>query len=450
VEPWQASATEVVDLIRTRQLSPSELVESLLSRIEAMDGQLLAWVTVDADGARRAADELTERLARGEPTGRLGGLPLGLKDVFWTKNLRTTASSKALQDFVPDQDAAAVESLRRADGILLGKVHTAEFACADPAPTRNPWRDGHTPGGSSSGSGAAVAAGMVPVALGTQTGGSTLRPAAYNGIVGFKPTYGLVSNRGVIPLAWSFDHVGILARSVADVALVLETIAEYDPLDPASLPPELRSKLDASLERDHPPVIGLVNSFFLDTCEPDVLHNVDEVVANLCRSGADIREVALPNSFSRITDDYPVMAWAETAAYHEEGIAERYALYGPKIAGLVRDGATKLATDYVRAVRARPEITRDIEQMLMGCDAILTPTTPAPAPRNMSITGDPSYLIPFSYAGLPAISLPSGVTNWGLPLGVQLAGRRGGDGSLLATAAWCERVIDFALRPPCW
>jgi aspartyl-tRNA(Asn)/glutamyl-tRNA(Gln) amidotransferase subunit A len=449
MEPWQLGAVEAVRLMYEQKLSPVELVQSLLDRIEAIDGELKAWVTIDGDAALATAAARAEGIANGSEHGVVAGLPVGLKDVFLTAGLRTTASSRALADFVPTEDATAVTALRDAGGVVLGKVHTAEFACADPAPTRNPWNAEHTPGGSSSGSAASVAAGTVPVTLGTQTGGSTLRPAAYNGIVGLKPTYGLVSNRGVIPLAWSFDHVGVLARSVADADLVLQAIAGYDPHDPASRP-EAAAFRSVDLDGASAPVIGLVRSHFMETSEPDMLEHFLEVAAKFEAEGATVREVDLPASFPRIAATFGAIAWSETASYHRQQFAERGELYGPKIATIIKQGLTELASDYVQAMRERPGVIADLETTLDDVDILLTPTTPSPPPRNTSHTGDATFQIPWAYAGLPSMSLPSGVNRWGLPLGVQLVGHRWRDSELLRSARWCEQVLGFSSHPPCW
>ena len=211
------------------------LAESLLARIAALDGDLQAWVTIDRDAVLSAAREREAEVQRGDPLGLIHGVPVGLKDIFYTEGMLTACGSKVYADFVPEFDATSVANIKAAGGIILGKAVTTEFATSDPSPTRNPWNLEHTPGGSSSGSSAAVAARMVPAALGSQTGGSTCRPAAYNGIVGVKPTYGRISRYGVAPVSWSLDHVGILTRTVADAALMLTVLSGADDNDPGSL-----------------------------------------------------------------------------------------------------------------------------------------------------------------------------------------------------------------------
>ena len=220
-EPHELSVAEAAAQIREGTLSPVALVESLLARIDALDGDLQAWVTIDRDAVLSAAQQREAEVRQGDPLGLIHGVPVGLKDIFYTEGMLTACGSKVNADFVPDFDATSVAKIKAAGGIILGKAVTTEFASGDPSPTRNPWNLEHTPGGSSSGSCAAVAARMVPAALGSQTAGSTCRPAGYNGIVGMKATYGRISRYGVAPLSWSLDHVGILTRTVADAALML-------------------------------------------------------------------------------------------------------------------------------------------------------------------------------------------------------------------------------------
>jgi aspartyl-tRNA(Asn)/glutamyl-tRNA(Gln) amidotransferase subunit A len=454
MQPWQLGAAEAALLIRRKELSPVELTESCLERVGQLDGELRAWVTVDADGARRAAASLQESLhdalRAGEPAPPLAGVPIGVKDVIDVAGLPTTASSKVLAGVGPaGQDAGCTARLRRAGAIMLGKLHTAEFACADPPPTRNPWNAEHTPGGSSSGSGAAVAAGMAATALGTQTGGSTLRPASYNGVVGLKASYGMISNRGVIPVGWSLDHVGIIARSVADAALMLAGAAGYDPLDVSSSP-RAGDFRPPGAAADTPPVIGLIRPYFLERCEPAVLRHTLEVAARLEAAGAEVREITLPASFSELVAVGPVIMRAEMYAYHREQFARSGDLYGPLNRATLDLGRRTETADYILAARRRPRLVAELEQSLAGVDIALTPATPAPAPRNTSTTGDASFQAPWTTAGLPAVALPSGVNEWGIPLGVQLIGHRWGDEALLRQALWCEQVIGFTARPPAW
>jgi aspartyl-tRNA(Asn)/glutamyl-tRNA(Gln) amidotransferase subunit A len=455
VRPWELGAAEAAGLIREKALSPVELVDSCLDRIAALDADLRAWVTVDGEGARRAAAALQERLAGASATGLpalgpLAAVPVGIKDVIDVAGLPTTASSRVLAAAGPAaDDAGCVGRLRQAGAVIAGKLHTAEFACADPPATRNPWNAAHTPGGSSSGSAVAVAAGMIPAALGTQTGGSTLRPASYNGLVGVKPSYGLISNRGVIPVAWSLDHVGVIARSVADAALVLAGLAGHDPLDPASSPraDEYRPPGEPS---GRAPVIGLIRPVFLERCEPPVLEHTLAVAGRLEAAGAEVREITLPGSFADLVAGASLILRTEMHAYHRVQFARHREQYGPLNTAILDAGGRTAAADYVLAARARPGLVAELERSLAGVDLALTPGTPAPAPRDTSTTGDASFQAPWTCAGLPTVALPTGVNEWGIPLGIQLIGHRWGDAALLRQARWCEDVIGFTGHPPCW
>src|SRR5439155_24953358 len=288
------SAVEAVAAIRAGRLTTTALVEACLRRIEARDAELRAWVTVDRDGALAQAAGLDAEARAGRWRGPLHGLPVGLKDIFHVAGLRTTAGARGFADSVPAEDAASVARLRAAGAVILGKLHTTEFAYADPAVTKNPWRPDRTPGGSSAGSAAAVAARMVPLALGTQTVGSVLRPAAFCGVVGLKPTYGRISRRGVIPAAWTLDHVGVLARSVADSALVLGVLAGPDPADPGSLaapPPAVDAVVGGVPERA--PRLGLVGGPFTEGAFPDMCGHIEAVMATpgVRRRGAEDGEL---------------------------------------------------------------------------------------------------------------------------------------------------------------
>ena len=249
---------EVAALVQRREVSPVEVVTACLTRLEALEPTLQAWVSLDRPGALAAAKRCEQAMQQGNSIGALAGVPVGLKDIIYTAGLRTTAGSRVYANFVPTYDATVTVRLQQAGAIILGKTVTTEFATADPSPTRNPWNTEHTPGGSSSGSAAAVAARMIPAALGSQTGGSTLRPASYCGIVGLKPTYGRISRYGVIPVSWCLDHVGILVRSVQDAALVLQAIAGHDLHDASSLAQPVGNYSLAVQQADTPPRLGVL------------------------------------------------------------------------------------------------------------------------------------------------------------------------------------------------
>jgi aspartyl-tRNA(Asn)/glutamyl-tRNA(Gln) amidotransferase subunit A len=437
-------AIDAARAIREKVLSPVDLVEALLERIEQIDGRLQAWVLVDHDGARRAARQAADEAARGTFRGPLHGVPFGAKDIFYSAGLRTEAGSKTMVGFVPDHDATSVARLKAAGAILLGKLHTTEFATSDPAPTRNPWNVACTPGGSSSGSAAAVAARMVPLALGTQTIGSNVRPASYCGLVGLKPTFGRISTRGVMPLSYSQDHVGLMARSVEDIALGLSITAGHDPEDASSSRAPVPDYL-AALTSRRAPRVGLLREFF-ERATPEVADTTAQVVNRLARAGADIEEAKLPPTFRAVAAASYVIMRSETASVHAERFALKADLYRPAIRSSIEMGMLIPGDLYVRALRIRHQFRREMSGLLERYDVLLTPTTPAPAPEGMA-TGDASFQLPWSISGLPSITVPCGLTTSGLPLGIQLVSGGFTEAPLLSAAAWCEDVLGRASAP---
>jgi len=429
-EPALLGVKEAAEAIRTGALSPVELVEACLTRIRALDGDLRAWAHVDAAGALAVARERESETRAGRSRGPLHGVAVGVKDIFDVAGMPTTGGARSFAHTRPVADAASVARIRAAGAVVLGKTVTTEFAYRDPSPTRNPWNQGHTPGGSSAGSAAAVAARMVPLALGSQTVGSVLRPAAYCGVVGFKGTHGLVPVAGVIPLAWSLDHVGALARSVGDTALAMSVLAGRVLQAPAVTAPRLAvaPELAARASRE-------------------VAAHLDAVADAFARAGATVSKIELPASFAELAAAGLTVLEAEAAAYHEPSFLEHAADYSPEMRSLVEAGLRLSATAYVRANRARLAFREDVMPLLAAHDALLCPTAPAPAPAGLGSTGDGSLCAPWSNAGVPAITLPSGIASSGLPHAIQLVQAAGASGRLLSVAAWCERVLDFTQAP---
>jgi aspartyl-tRNA(Asn)/glutamyl-tRNA(Gln) amidotransferase subunit A len=441
------SVAEVAHLVRRREVSPVEVVEDCLQRIAALEPELQAWATLDRLGALEAAQRCEQALQRRAAVGALGGVPVGLKDIFYTAGLRTAAGSRVYANFVPTYDATATVKLKEAGAVVLGKTITTEFATADPSPTRNPWNVTHTPGGSSSGSAAAVAARMIPAALGSQTGGSTLRPAAYNGIVGLKPTYGRISRYGVIPVSWCLDHVGILVRSVTDAALVLQAIAGHDVHDSSSLAQPVGDYVTAVQQAEQPPRLGVVRQFFFEQADAETQQHTEQIVAHLSRAGAIVRDVALPPSFATVLAAHRIIMRVEVAAFHADMFATQRQQYGPKLRESIETGLVIPGVDYLRAQRLRRLFQEELPQMFTDVDVLLTPATPAPAPQDLGTTGDAKFQSPWTHAGVPAIALPSGRSQNGMPLGIQLIAPALHEERLLRAARWCEAILHVTLMP---
>jgi Asp-tRNA(Asn)/Glu-tRNA(Gln) amidotransferase A subunit family amidase len=441
------TASEIAQQVRQRELSPVTLVEFLLQHIDRLEPRVQAWVTLDRSGALAAAQQLAEEAQRGSIRGPLHGVPVGVKDIYWTAGLKTTCGSRIFADHVPTYDATTVARLKQAGAIVLGKTVTTEFATADPGPTRNPWNLEHTPGGSSSGSAAGVAARMMPAALGSQTGGSIQRPAAFCGVFGLKPTHGRVSNYGVFPVSWCLDHMGPLARTVTDVALVLQVLAGHDPLDASSSRAPVPDYVQAVQRAERPPRLGLVRQFYLERADPELRGHTEAVAERLARAGAVVEEVKLPDSFDAVLAAHRTIMHVEAAAVHAELFRQHADLYRPKLRATIEVGTLIPSVCYLQAQRIRRQFRQDMGQMFRRVDFLLAPAATGPAPRGLTSTGDPSFNSPSSFSGLPAITIPSGLSAAGLPLAIQFMGPAFAEDRLLAAARWCEGTLNVTLKP---
>ena len=445
--PYELSLTQASEAIRAKQLSPVELLESCLARAATLDPQLTAWALLTPEMAMAGAREAEREIAQAGPKSPLHGIPYGAKDIFDTGGIRTAAGSKVWADRVPDEDSAPVAIVKQAGAVLMGKTHTTEFAAGDPAPSKNPWNPTHTAGGSSTGSGVAVASRMVPWAFGSQTVGSVLRPAAYNGVVGLKPTFGRISRRGVIPHAQSFDQVGVLARTVADTAALLSVLAGYDPADPDCVDRPVDDYLGA-VAAATAPRIGLVRGWFSDESDAEMRLMIEEVAQRLAKAGAEVIEVAPDIDFARAYDAHRVMQQTEIAHFHEPMFTETEALYGPKVADYIRLGFGYTATQYVTAMNYRRAVVAAAAGSLTDVDVLLMPTASGPAPADLTATGDTRFQSAWSFTGFPSISVPVGLAGNGLPLGAQMAAAPFQEGRLLAAAYWAEQTLGVELSPP--
>jgi aspartyl-tRNA(Asn)/glutamyl-tRNA(Gln) amidotransferase subunit A len=462
-----ASVVDLARMIARKEVSPVEVVRLHLERIAVHDLTLRAYITVCADAAMADARTAETALVAGRPAGPLHGVPIALKDLYDTAGVATTAGSKILAGRVPQTDATVVRRLREAGAIVLGKLHMVEFAYgpeglnAHHGAPRNPWDAAveRMPGGSSSGSGVAVAAGLAPASLGSDTGGSIRIPASLCGITGLKPTYGRVSRAGVLPLAWSMDHVGPMTRTVGDAALLLRVMAGYDPADASSsvLPvPDYLGALSGDVNGLR---VGLLRRFFLESATPEVRTAVEQAARALQTAGAIVDEVSLPAVAHVAASSYAVVA-SEALAYHTGWLKARADDYDPEVRTRLQLGAFVSGAHYVRGQQVRALVRDEIDAALARRDVLLAPATPMTAPRldeRQTILGDgPSdvraALIrltrPFNCSGHPACAVPCGLSSQGLPIGMQLVGRPFDEATVLRAADAYQRLTDWHTRRP--
>jgi aspartyl-tRNA(Asn)/glutamyl-tRNA(Gln) amidotransferase subunit A len=429
------------------EISPVDLVKSFLERIDEVESRVQAWVTLDREGAMEVAAQSKRDLESGKVKSPLHGIPIGVKDIFYTKGLKTSMGSKIFADLVPSHDATTVQRLREAGAIVLGKTVTTEFAYFDPGPTRNPWNLEHTPGGSSSGSAAAVAAEMCPAALGSQTAGSLLRPGAFCGVVSLKPTYGRISRYGIFPDSWCLDHPGFFTRSVEDATLLLQSLAGHDSKD-SRASKEPVPDYHRALELLKIPVrIGLVREFFMEKADAETRRHVENVIQRFAQAGAKIEEVPMPKSFTAVQAAHRTVMRVEMTAVHEDLFRQHPDKYSAKLRELIEIGMLVPGVQYLRAQRIRNQFIQGMIPLFSQFDVLLSPTTASTAPKGLQATGDPSFNIPWTFSGFPAITLPSGLSESGLPMGIQLAAAPFREDKLLAVAYWCEKVLDFKEKP---
>jgi aspartyl-tRNA(Asn)/glutamyl-tRNA(Gln) amidotransferase subunit A len=455
------TAGQISSAYATHRLSPVELVQALLDRISVLDSRLNAFIRVDTEAAMHAARNAEKDIVAGRARGPLHGVPVGVKDIIDVAGLPTTCHSKILLDNIAAEDAAVISRLRAAGAIILGKLSLHEFATGGPSfdlpfpPARNPWNVAHHPGGSSSGSGAALAAGMVPLALGTDTGGSIRNPAAACGIVGLKPTYGLVSRRGVFPLAFTLDHIGPMTRSVSDAAMLLDAIAGHDARDPGSVAVSC-SRFGADLERGARGLrVGFVRHFHETdlSADPEVTASLDAVSRVLIQEGAEVRTITLPPLHELAAVQRLIMQ-AESWAIHASWLRERPGDYAEATRRKLMIGAFHSAADYVHAQQHRLQMIAAVDYAFRDADVLLTANNMEAACRiddeaALARTYPRQARSPFNLTGHPAIALMCGLSKAGLPLSVQFVGRTHDEVTLLRAAAAYERASEWRThRPP--
>ena len=451
------SIAQVSELIKSSQVSPVELVDTTVARIDELDGTINSYITVMEEQARRSAQEAERSIRAGNYLGPLHGVPIGLKDIISTKDVLTTCGSKLYADWVPDQDATVTHRLASAGAVVVGKQGCYEFACAPPnplfGPSHNPWNTALDTGGSSSGTGAAIASYMCYGGIGTDTGGSIRNPAAICGIVGLKQTYGRASRKGVFPLCWSLDHVGPMARTVEDAAIIMQAIAGHDPDDPTTVDapvPDYRRALTGEVRGLR---AGVPTNYFVDGVQPEVAESVSQAIKVLEGAGMRVEEVTIPYA------EYIMPAWwtifsAESAAVHASLIRSRAIDYADPVLNTVGPGAFLSSGALFKAQQARSVITRGMNELLQQVDVLLTPAVPMVAwPLGgmhelgstvvEAITNLAFTTTIYNLTGHPAISVPCGLSSDGLPIGLQVAGRAFDEETVLRVAHAYE-----SLAPP--
>jgi amidase len=455
--------TEVAALIKKKEVSPVELTQAMLDRIAALDGKLYSYLTVTSDLALQQARAAEQEIAQGKYRGPLHGVPIAVKDLCFTKGIRTTCSSKILSDWKPDYDATVVERLHNAGAVLLGKLGMTEFALSGYHPSIhppvNPWAADRWSGASSSGSGVATAAGLCFGSLGSDTGGSIRFPSASCSIVGVKPTYGRVSRYGVFPLGESLDHIGPMTRSVADAAAMLRVIAGFDPKDPTTRRVTVRDYMDMlTFNGARGLRIGVDQSYCTVDVDPQVSKAVLATTATFKELGAEIREVKFPVSDADM-DDWVTICAAETMAAHEKWFPSRAADYGPTFRSFLEEGVKVRGIDYVNATVRRQVVRRTLDDLFQGVDLLLCPSMsslPMPladfrpdAPLSRVAAAKLLRLTaPFDLTGSPTISLPCGFSTEGLPISLQLVGRHDEEGLLMQAGHAYEQATEWHTKQP--
>jgi len=429
------TASEAARRLREGLLTAEELVGACLERIRQVEPVVQAWQFLDEEHALAQARAADERRRSGQAAGALNGIPVGIKDIIDTADMPTENGTPLHRGRTPRFDAAVVARLRAAGAVIMGKTVTTECAYFHPGKTRNPHNPAHTPGGSSSGSAAAVAAAMVPLALGSQTNGSVIRPAAYCGVYGFKPTHGLIPRSGVLKLSRSLDHVGVFARTLEDVALITQELAGWDEGDPDTRP---RARIPfAQIAAEEPPIeprIAFMKTPVWDRAAAETHRAFAELVEAL---GAQVEEVEVASVAAEAWQWHKIIMDVEMASNFEPEWTRGRDQLSEKLRALIERGRDARAVDYLRALSQVPRLHAVFEELFtQEFDAILTPSAPGPAPEGLSATGDPSFCSLWTLTGLPAVSMPLLQASNGLPVGVQLVGRRNFDARLLRTARW--------------
>ncbi len=430
-----ANLRTAVKTLADGTLTARAYCELHLAKIRATESKVKAWAALDEPRALAIAAERDAERERGKPPGALHGVPVGVKDIFDTDDLPTEMGSPAFVGNRPGKNAELVEKIIAAGGYALGKTATTEFAFMHPAETRNPWNLAHTPGGSSSGSAAAVAAGHVPLAIGTQTNGSVIRPAAFCGVVGFKPSFDTLPISGMLAFAQTLDHGGVFARTVADAAYFAACLAE---------PEAIAADIEAF---SWPPKIGFLARFPWNAAEPDAAAQLQMTLDRLVGAGTTLKAVTLPDAFDDAHRVHRTIMFYEGAREHASRQALHRRVMSAALNAAIDEGLAIPHDEYSKALARRAALAELALDLFEDCDAIASLPAPGAAPARLDVTGDPSFCTLWSLIGFPALTLPTGLSEGGLPYGMQLAGRALADDHLLRVASWCEAAIGFNRFP---
>ena len=459
MELTSLTLSEAGQMISRKEISPVELTRAHLERIARLDPAINSFITVTAESALQAARQAEEAIGRGEYRGPLHGIPLAVKDLYETAGVRTTAGSKFFAETVPEADCVAIRKLKESGAVLLGKLNLHEIALGvtnkNPhfGACHNPWDLARSPGGSSGGSGAALAAHLCLGSLGSDTGGSIRIPSSLCGVVGLKPTYGRVSLRGVIPLSWNLDHAGPMARRVRDAGILLQAIAGYDPEEAYSVnyPTEdYLSRLHGGIEGWR---VALASDEFFGKADPEVLALVSQAARTFAGLGAQVEEAPFPGGYEAASAN-GLMTTSDAAAFHRERMKTRPEDFGADVLQRLRAGAAYTSTEYILARRTQTELRRRFQRFFDDYDVLLTPTTPIPAPP---LEGPDAveqarrltrFTAPFNLTGLPALSLPCGFTQAGLPVGLQIVSRSWAEAQVLRAGYAYEGATEWHLKKP--
>ena len=443
------SLCEAASAIRAGRISAEQLMMRYVERIRLYEPRIHAWAFHNADRALEEARKADRALRAGESLGPLHGVAVAFKDIIYTKGIPTRMGSPIFGDFVPEYSAACVERLEQAGAIVHGKTVTTEFANVHPGPTTNPWNIEFTPGGSSSGSAAAVAARFTGAALGSQTRGSIIRPAVFCGVVGYKPSFGAISRFGMYPQSWTLDHVGIISRSVDDAALLAACLVGHDARDRGSVrETTLLQKVAELDDLAAPPRLASVRSPLWSTASQPQQRLFEANCRALRQRGAHMEDVDLPDAFNASNEVCRLIQLAEMAHSYREHVAGSLSRLSAGLRALCERGARYTAMEYMAALELRERLRRELASFFARFDAIVTPPAAGEAPRTLASTGDAAFCALWSLCGVPSVAFPTGIGPNGLPMGLQVVGPYLEDRRALQVAKWCQQNLPFEVRPP--